>query len=103
MSATAVVSGGWEETKREVIRRFVESMQHQDLPPEGTTRSLLIDHLPSFLDELSAELAEHRAVRESDDAYDESPTARRHGDQRWTLGYDLQALIREYGVLRHCI
>lgn len=97
------LSGTWEDAKREIVRRFVRAVEHQDLPPEGTARSLLIDHVPLFLDELSAELAEPRAVGESQDATDESPTARRHGDQRWILGYDLQALIREYGILRHCI
>ena len=103
MNGGSPLSGTWEETKREIVRRFVRSVEHHDLPPQGTARSLLIDHLPSFLDELRAELAESQAVVASQDATDESPTARRHGDQRWGLGYDLQALIREYGVLRHCI
>src|SRR5687768_13951795 len=92
-----------EEHKSEIIRRFLQAVVRQDLSPEGTARSLLIDHLPSFLDELGAELAQQQRVRDSQDAFDTSPTARLHGDQRWTLGYDLEALIREYGVLRHCI
>jgi hypothetical protein len=35
--------------------------------------------------------------------HDSSPAARKHGGQRWGLGYDLEGLVREYGVLRHCI
>ena len=42
-------------------------------------------------------------VAPGQDAGDESGTARKHGEQRWSLGYDLAGLIREYGVLRHII
>jgi signal transduction histidine kinase/ActR/RegA family two-component response regulator len=92
-----------DEHKGEILRRFVQAVVRQDLSPEGTARSLLIDQVPLFLDELGAELAQQDGVRDGQDAFDTSPTARRHGDQRWNLGYDLEALIREYGVLRHCI
>lgn len=92
-----------EQRKEDIIRRFVGAVQYQDLPPEGTPRWHLVNHLPLFLDELIGELHQHRAVRESQDAFDTSPTARRHGGQRWNLGYDLEALVREYGVFRHCI
>jgi signal transduction histidine kinase/ActR/RegA family two-component response regulator len=101
--APALLQPVLERQRDDIIRRFVGAVQHQDLPPEGTARSLLIDHLPHFLDELIAELGESRAVRDSQDAFDTSQTAREHGGQRWTLGYDIAALVREYGVLRHCI
>jgi signal transduction histidine kinase/CheY-like chemotaxis protein len=91
------------ERRDDIVRRFVGEIEKQDLPPKGTSRSLLADHIPRFLDEIIFELARSREVRGSQDALDSSATARRHGGQRWDLGYDLQSLVREYGVLRHCI
>jgi signal transduction histidine kinase/ActR/RegA family two-component response regulator len=87
----------------QIVSRFVAEVQRKDLSPPGTARSLLVDHIPRFLDEVVAELVPGTALRPSQDAIDTSETARRHGGQRWTLGYDLDALVREYGVLRHAI
>jgi signal transduction histidine kinase len=86
-----------------IVREFVAQVQEQGLPPSGTARSLLADHIPRFLDELVAELGQRSSIRNSQDAFDTNRTAREHGGQRWSLGYDLDALIREYGILRHCI
>lgn len=92
-----------EEQRDAITSRFVSEVQRQELSPKRVERSLLVDHLPKFIDEVTAEIRQHLAVRRSQDAVDVSPTARLHGEQRWSLGYDLEALIREYGVLRHCI
>ncbi|HEX4448040.1 MAG TPA: ATP-binding protein [Polyangiaceae bacterium] len=86
-----------------IVARFVAEVQRKDLSPPGTSRSLLVNHIPGFLDEMVQELASATPVRMSQDSIDTSQTARQHGEQRWGLGYDLEALIREYGVLRHCI
>jgi len=86
-----------------IIARFVAEIRRKDLPPAGLSSSILIDHIPGFLDEILEELGDGRAVRTSFDALDTSPTARQHGGQRWSVGYDLAALMREYGILRHCI
>jgi signal transduction histidine kinase/ActR/RegA family two-component response regulator len=91
------------EEKERIVARFVAEVQRQSLSPPGTARSLLVDHIPAFLDEIVAELAKQVAIRRSQDVIDTSETARQHGEQRWNLGYDLEALIREYGLLRHCI
>jgi signal transduction histidine kinase len=64
---------------------------------------LLVDHIPRFLDDVASELTRAQAARTSREFVDTNETARQHGEQRWTLGYDLEALIREYGVLRQCI
>jgi signal transduction histidine kinase/CheY-like chemotaxis protein len=92
-----------EQHSRDIVARFVASTQHGDLPPTGLSRSLLIDHIPQFLDEIVVELRRTRAVDAQQDATDASGTARQHGEQRWSLGYDVEALVREYGVLRHAI
>ncbi len=86
-----------------IVARFVTQVQRKDLPPPGLSKSLLINHIPKFLDDIVAELTAVEGVRYSHDVIDQSPTARRHGEQRWTLGYELDAVVREYGVLRHAI
>jgi signal transduction histidine kinase/CheY-like chemotaxis protein len=63
----------------------------------------LVDHIPVFLEEIGVELSRGEDARLSMDAVDVRETARQHGEQRWKLGYDLQAIVREYGILRHAI
>jgi signal transduction histidine kinase/CheY-like chemotaxis protein len=91
------------EHRDAIVARFVSQVQRKDLSPPGVPRPVLIDHIPRFLDEIVAELTALDGVRYSHDALDTSQTARRHGEQRWTLGYDLDAVVREYGLLRHAI
>src|ERR1700722_12795854 len=91
------------EHRDAIVARFVGQVQRKDLPPPGLPRPVLIDHIPKFLDEIVAELMALDSVRYSHDALDTSQTARQHGEQRWTLGYDLDAVVREYGLLRHAI
>jgi signal transduction histidine kinase/CheY-like chemotaxis protein len=91
-------------TRRDlIVSRFVTEVQRKDLRPPGVSAPFLINHIPRFLDEIAEEAARLDPVRASQDAIDTSETARAHGEQRWSLGYDLEALIREYGVLRHCV
>lgn len=91
------------ESRDEIVVAFVAQIQDKELSPEGVPRSLIVDHIPSFIDEIVGELRRLGEVRFSHEAQDTSKTARQHGEQRWNIGYDLDAVIREYGVLRHCI
>ncbi len=91
------------DQRDQIVSRFVAEVQRKDLSPRRISRAMLTDHIPRFLDEIVAEVTRMKAVRTSQDVSDTSETARRHGKQRWGLGYDLDALIREYGILRHCI
>ncbi len=86
-----------------VVSQFVTAVARTALPPRGLSRSMLADHIPAFLEEIAAELSRLRATRSSQEVVDTSAPARQHGEQRWAVGYDLEALIREYGLLRHCI
>src|SRR5262245_25791153 len=90
------------ERRDDIVARFVRDVERKDLPPPGLSKSVLIDHIPLFLDELSEELARAES-RTSQDAVDLHASARQHGEQRWQSGYDLQAVVREYGALRHAI
>jgi signal transduction histidine kinase/ActR/RegA family two-component response regulator len=91
------------EHRDDIVTRFVNQVERKDLSPPDAPRASIVDHIPSFLDEVAAELDPGNRVRFTLDALDMSPTARRHGGQRWNLGYDLDAVIREYGILRHAI
>ncbi len=91
------------ENRDVIVSRFVAAVREKELAPEGVSRSLLRDHIPVFLDEVVAELDSVESVRISREVNDQSAAARQHGHQRFTLGYDVEGLIREYGVLRHVI
>jgi signal transduction histidine kinase len=91
------------ERRDGIVSRFVAQLEKTAMSPPGASRSLLIDHIPEFLDEVIEEVRRSFHVRASQDIVDTSDTARRHGEQRWNIGGDLEALIREYGVLRHAI
>jgi len=85
--------------RAEIIRHWTESIKHA-LAPAPLTRLELIDHLPQFLDEITAILSRFAA---GDGPTPETPTAADHGGQRLRLGFDLQSLVREYGMLRRTI
>jgi GAF domain-containing protein len=91
------------DRRDDILARFVREVESKDLPPAGLPRSVLVDHIPLFLDEISDELSKFDGARPSRDAIDVSATARQHGEQRWKVGYDLEAVVREYGVLSHAV
>ncbi len=82
------------------MARFVAAVGQVEHASRGLSPSVLADHIPRFLDEIIAEMGRRTEVPPSPGVRE---TARRHGEQRWSLGYDLEGLIREYDVLRHCI
>ena len=93
-----------QEQRDQIVQRFVSEVERTEVAPGGTRRSLLVDHIPRFLDRAPQQKLEGpRDVRVSDAVNDTSPTARKHGEQRWQLGYDLDGLVREDGILRECI
>jgi signal transduction histidine kinase/ActR/RegA family two-component response regulator len=91
------------DRRDDILATFVREVERKDLPPAGLPRSVLVDHIPLFLDEISEELSAFDGARPSRDALDLTATARQHGEQRWKVGYDLEAVVREYGVLRHAV
>lgn len=91
------------DRREEILARFIQEVEQKDLPPSGLPRSVLVDHIPVFLEEIGLELSVGSEARISREAVEVRTTARQHGEQRWNLGYDLEALVREYGVLGHVI
>jgi signal transduction histidine kinase len=82
-----------------IVERFVVEIRESGLPPRPLRRDQLIDALRVYLEELASALEPRDpGERESD-----SPSASEHGEQRWYLGYDLRALVLEYGILHRSI
>lgn len=83
----------------EIVHRFVRALQADQLAPVDALPSELIEGVNPFLSELV------RALAEDDGASASNPSvlARDHGERRWQAGFDLEAVVREYGVLRRCI
>ncbi len=107
--------------RTEILGLFVARVMNDGIapPPSGTRRSELVDHLPSFLDALSVALGNTTAVTQrpipEGEPLDPADPARlkqapristageEHGLQRLRLGFDVEAVVREYGILRECI
>jgi PAS domain S-box-containing protein len=75
-----------------LVRRWIEEVR-TGLAPEGKTEPELRDHIPDFLRELMAALRRGTAP-------EKSTVAAAHGRQRYGIGFDVDALVREYGLLR---
>jgi signal transduction histidine kinase len=91
------------EHRDEIVARFVAEVCRKDIAPATVSGFLVVDHIPLLLDEIIAELSGTLTVRVTQDAIDVSAMGRKHGSQRWGLGYDLEAVVREYGILRNVI
>ncbi len=71
------------------------------LAPADVTHGELVDHFPDFLEALSDTLREGDQPTERTLAINRTAVA--HGAQRLRVGFDLNAVVREYGLLRDCI
>ncbi|RYG73420.1 hypothetical protein EON77_12125, partial [bacterium] len=97
--------------KNEILGMFVARVTKDPVAAAPkNSHSELVDHLPSFLDDLVALLEDmDRAVnpppqgQEMPNSDDVITSAMEHGKQRLRLGFDIEAVVREYGVLRECI
>jgi PAS domain S-box-containing protein len=69
--------------------------------PGPLSRSDLHDHLPDFLDEIGLVLRRSAVAEPTIDR--QSPVAESHGKQRLRIGYRIDEVVREYGVLSDCI
>lgn len=88
-----------EHNRDEITQRFVNRL-YQTMVPGSIRREDVIDSLHEFLDEIAQGIryAERSAAHEPYTG--PSRTASEHGRQRFGLGFDMGAVIREYGELR---
>src|SRR5262249_6549360 len=86
-----------------ILRRdatlLVERWAHRAVEEQPSAarvhHNVLLDHLPGFLVDLGAHLAE-----ESDAHGPHRRRAALHGGQRWQAGWSLAEVVRDYGLLR---
>jgi signal transduction histidine kinase/ActR/RegA family two-component response regulator len=91
----------------EILNRFVSQVRGEGVAPAGLSRSLLVDHIPSFLGDLAEQLGAISLGTGLEGARPvvatTSAPARIHGLEAWQLGFDLGGLVREFGILRRSI
>jgi hypothetical protein len=71
--------------------------------PESIHREDVIDSMREFLAELAEALRREQGFQQHAQPPEASAIAKGHGKQRFGMGYDLGAVIREYGTLRDII
>jgi hypothetical protein len=88
------------EAQREaIVQRWADALFATGVPL-SVHREEVIDSLRDFIDELAAGLLREHGFQQHTQTTEASSVARRHGKQRFSLGYDIGAVIREYGTLR---
>jgi len=82
----------------QLLKRWAERVQAR-LAPRKLSKPELMDRLPDFIDELVYAL---RGEGSSPVAL-VTEAAKEHGKQRFRSGFDIEAVVLEYGVVRECI
>ena len=82
-----------------ITAEWVEAVEHDAkiLSSDNLTLHQLRDHLPQLFDNLGATLLDAFNQGAKEDA---AQTAAKHGAHRWSTGYDLSELLREYAHVR---
>ena len=88
-----------EARRDEVIHRWSDQLFATGVP-ESIRREDVIDNMRPFLDELISGLRREYGFHQHLHTAESSAISKGHGQQRFNLGYDLGAVIREYGTLR---
>jgi len=92
MSALASVL---ESRAEELLVRWVDRLR-DGIAPDGKTELELRDHVPMLLRELAQAIRTGRVPQRTG-------AAEEHGRQRYRLGFEIEALVREYGALRNVL
>jgi PAS domain S-box-containing protein len=101
-TTSALLADVIEARKADLLRRWELRMQGA-FAPGAVSRSELRDSLPWFLDALVTDLrgtGEPASVHAFDAV---EPPSRSHGRQRFRIGFDIESVVREYGLLRDII
>ncbi|QRN95676.1 RsbRD N-terminal domain-containing protein [Archangium violaceum] len=90
-----------EAHKERLFARWLEQVRRHHAPGP-LSEPELANHFPDFLREVIAAL--HREEEgEAPKTHRVSPLGWEHGEQRFRTGFDLSAVVREYGSLQECI
>jgi signal transduction histidine kinase len=85
-----------------ILERWTQRIRWELARPE-LSRGELWDHLPHLLDELLAALRAAEGQPAASPLPEESPASVRHGAQRLRVGFDVQEVVREYGLLAEIV
>jgi signal transduction histidine kinase len=85
-----------------VLQQWMTLVQGS-ITPEAMSSIELLDHFPKFLEEVVAALRAEAGLPARAEPPEQSETASGHGEQRLRLGFSLDAVVREYGVLHDAI
>ncbi len=88
-----------EGRKNEIVLRWRNDL-NASIPAEALPNAQIIDSLPKFLDELTSALRSQEHIQTANDPQPKSATAVEHGTQRFQMGFDVAAVVREYAILR---
>ena len=88
-----------ESERDKVVAEWIDAVRREFGHAEHTNAELR-DHIPGFLDEMAVIL---RRQESGGPLPESSDTAAQHGLQRFRLGFDPFALVKEYGILRKSI
>ena len=88
------------ETEREhITQRWADDL-FATSSPASLGREDVIDSARELLDEIAAALRRDDGFRQHSQTSMVSAIAKGHGKQRFCMGYDIAAVIREYGAMR---
>ncbi|MFE8601732.1 PAS domain S-box protein [Archangium violaceum] len=90
-----------ESRHEDIIQRWTGRLR-EGLAPTQRTQAELEDHIGEYLWEMARVLRRQTAAG-AEPLPEWLPVAREHGSQRMRIGFDVQALVREYHVLRESI
>jgi PAS domain S-box-containing protein len=88
-----------ESRREDILQRWLESARHH-LPAERLSRPELVNGLPDFLDEVAFALRRPVPMEEMAPSPGVTHMASEHGKQRFRVGASINAVVREYGLLR---
>src|SRR5260370_15056752 len=82
----------------QLLKRWAERVQAR-LAPRKLSKPELMDRLPDFIDDLVHALRGEG----SPPVALVTEAAKEHGKQRFRSGFDIEAVVLEYGVVRECV
>jgi signal transduction histidine kinase len=96
MPGVAMLEDFLAQQRAEILEQWTRRVA-SDLDGGDLSRVELLDHMPSFIDDLIECL--HRRPAPEGDGVTRSQNAPEHGRQRLRVGFDVDEVVREYGIL----
>ena len=88
-----------EARREDILQRWLDRVKER-ATLGGLSRPELMNSLPEFLDEVISALRRQALTDTTEPSPAFTAVAEEHGRQRYRLGFDLNTIVWEYGVLR---